>query len=97
MAREDILDSKAVVPEHVVHRAFEAETLLLNLGTGTYHGLDPTGARMLELLGETGGDVRLSIQRLADESGMDADAIEGDLVEFCEELSERGLLELGPK
>jgi hypothetical protein len=58
LRREEILDSRAVVPDGVVSRAFDAELLLLNLATGTYHGLDATGARMLELLRETGGDVR---------------------------------------
>jgi Coenzyme PQQ synthesis protein D (PqqD) len=95
--REEILDSRAVVPENVVYRAFDAETLLLNLGTGTYHGLDSTGARALELLRETGGDVRLSIERLADEFGMDLDQLADDLVSFFGELVDRGLLEVQPK
>ena len=40
--RDEILDSRVVVPENVVLRAFEAQTLLLNLDTGTYHGLNDT-------------------------------------------------------
>ena len=76
---------------------FAAETLVLNLGTGTYHGLDPTGARLLDLLRETGGDVRLSIERLAGEHGVASEEIAGDLLDFCAELADRGLLELGPR
>lgn len=95
-ARDNILDSRASVPEGVVYRAFEAETLLLNLATGTYHGIDPTGARMLELLGETEGDVRLSIQRLASETGVETEDIADELADFCIELVDRGLLELAP-
>ena len=94
---EEILDGTATVPENVVYREFEAETLLLNLGTGRYHGLNETGARMLELLRETGGDVRLSIDRLAGEHGVAAGEIEGELAEFCSELVERGLLEVAPR
>jgi hypothetical protein len=45
--RDEILDSRATVPDGVVHRDFEAETLLLNLRSGTYHGLNVTGGRML--------------------------------------------------
>jgi hypothetical protein len=94
---DEILGARAVVPDDVVYRAFEAETLLLNLGTGTYHGVDATGARMLELLKETGGDVQRSVELLAAEFGMTVDEIAGDLAEFCSELAERGLLEVTPK
>lgn len=94
---EDILGRTATVPDDVVCREFEAETLLLNLGTGRYHGLNATGARMLELLRETKGDVRLSVDRLAAEHGVDAGEIEGELAEFCSELAERGLLRVAER
>lgn len=94
---EEILEGTATVPENVVYREFEAETLLLNLGTGRYHGLNRTGARMLELLRETGGDVRRSVDRLAAEHGVGSDEIEGELARFCAELVERGLLEVAPR
>jgi hypothetical protein len=95
--REEVLNSRAVVPEHVVQRAFDAETLMLNLGTGRYHGVDATGARTLELLSETGGDVRASIDRLASEHGLVADDITDDLLDFLAQLVDRRLLELRPR
>src|SRR5437763_6022854 len=94
--RDDMLGSRAFVPEGGVYRAFAAETVLLNLETGTYHGVNPTGARMLELLGETDGDVRVSIERLAAETGFEAEDISGELADFCAELAERGLLRVEP-
>ena len=94
--RDEILEARVTVPEGVVYRAFEAETLLLNLTTGTYHGINEVGARMLELLREADGDVRLSIVCLADETGAEAGEIEGELADFCGELVARGLLELAP-
>jgi hypothetical protein len=93
----DTLDSIAIVPEGVVHRDFEAETLLLNLGTGTYHGVNVTGRRILALLRETGGDIRMSVERLAGEHGVPVAQIAGDVAEFCAELAQRGLLELSPR
>ena len=93
-SQEDILRARAVVPDDVVHRAFEAETLVLKLGTGTYHGVDATGARTLELLRDTGGDVRATADRLASEYGADAAVVREDVLAFCERLVERGLLEL---
>ena len=95
--REEILDSRATLSDNVVRRAFDAETLMLNLGTGTYHGLDATGARTLELLAETGVDVRLAIDRLAREHGLTANDIADDLVDFLGQLADRGLLELRPR
>ena len=45
-----LLASRARLPQHVVHRSFVAETVVLNLRTGKYHGLNPTAGRMLEAL-----------------------------------------------
>ena len=96
-SREQVLDSRARIPEHVTYRAFGAETMLLNLDTGTYHGLNRTGARLLELLRETDGDVRQSVARLAEEYNRDPDEVADDCAELCGELAERGLLELSPR
>jgi hypothetical protein len=92
--RSEMMDAKARVPEHVVFRTFEAETLLLNLETGQYHGLNSTGGRMLELLKETDGDVRQSVDRLAEEYEIAADTIAADMSDFCLALEGRGLLEV---
>lgn len=82
------------VPKHVVYRSFEAETVLLNLETGQYHGLNRSGGRMLELLEETDGSVRQAIERLAAEYDEDAGEIEGGLASFCAALAERGLIQV---
>lgn len=92
----DILDAHVGVPSHVVYRSFEGETLLLNLDSGQYHGLNETGGRMLELLKETGGTVGEAIARLAEEYGVDAQEIEPDLLGFCRSLADRGLVEFHP-
>lgn len=91
---ETMLGAVVHVPKHVVYRSFEAETVLLNLQTGQYHGLNRSGGRMLELLDTTGGSVREAIDRLADEYGEDAEAIEGGLASFCAALAARGLIEV---
>lgn len=86
-----------MLPDGVVHRAFDDETLVLNLATGRYHGLNPTGARLLELLGELDGDVGAAIESLADECGVKPRAIRPELADFCARLLERGLLEVVPR
>lgn len=82
------------MPEGVVYREFEAETLLLNLSTGNYHGVNATGARLLALLPQGDGSVRLAVERLAAECGLPADDVAGELADFCGDLAQRGLLEL---
>ena len=77
--------------ENVVHRSFGAETVLLNLDTGQYHGLRGSGGRMLELLGET-GDVDESARRLAAEVGYPLDEVSRDMHELCRALAARSLV-----
>ena len=63
----EFLDTHPVVPSHVVYRSFEGETLLLNLESGEYYGLNETGSRLLELMSQNSQPLRESIRRLADE------------------------------
>ena len=91
--REALLESGVSVPQHVVYRAFANETVVLNLLTGKYHGLNPTGGRMLEVL-DGSAKVRDAGEILAAEYDRPAVEIEGDLYEFCVELLGYGLIEM---
>ena len=86
---------RVTIPQHVVFRAFVEETVVLNLESGRYHGLNPTAGRMLELLGEF-GDVDSVATRIADETGALPTRVADDLREFCSSLAERGLIEVEP-
>ena len=92
-SEEAILRARVAVPEHVVHREFAEETIVLNLQTGQYHGLNATAGRMLAALdpGTTVGD---AVGSLAAEFGQPADTVRRDLVDLCRNLGERGLIEL---
>jgi hypothetical protein len=79
------------VPDHVVSRSFAAETVILNLETGKYHGLNTTGGRMLQVL-QHSGTVRASAPALAEEFGQPEERIVNDLSARCADLAERGLL-----
>jgi Coenzyme PQQ synthesis protein D (PqqD) len=89
-----MLAARVRVPDHVVYRWFEAETLLLNLNTGQYHGLNPTAGRMLQLLEETDGRIGEAAGRLAAEYEANEAEITTDMVELCSQLAERGLVEV---
>jgi Coenzyme PQQ synthesis protein D (PqqD) len=79
------------IPEHVAFRDFVVETVMLNLKTGKYHGLNRTAGRMLTVLSEV-GEVPVAAQRLADEYGVPAGEIEADLQAFVDDLVARDLL-----
>jgi hypothetical protein len=89
---QDLLDQRYRVPDHVVRRAFAAETVVLNLHTGSYHGLNPVAGRMLELIEET-GDPRAAVDGVLEEWAVDRARVERDAVALCGDLLERGLIE----
>jgi hypothetical protein len=91
--RAALLGASVTLPKHVVHRAFATETVILNLRTGMYHGLNPTGARMLDAL-ERNSTVSSAASELANVYGIGVHEIENDLCDLCSQLLERGLIDL---
>lgn len=89
----DLLDAQARIPSDVVYRDFMHETVILNLQTGKYHGLNPTGGRMLQVLERT-PLLRDAAQILADDYGQPFERVAQDLCDFCLQLEERGLISL---
>ena len=92
-SRTDFLRLKPGIPEGVAQRSFPGETVLLNLATGQYHGLNETGGAMIEEL-EKADSVGEAARRLAERYEMPEPDIEVDLQRFCRELEARGLLTL---
>jgi Coenzyme PQQ synthesis protein D (PqqD) len=91
-----VLAWHASVPAHVVYRSFVNETVVLNLETGRYHGLNPVGGRMLEAL-DREETVAGAVGRLAGEFGDVAPGqLERDVCSFCADLRARGLIEVAP-
>ena len=84
---------RVTVPDHVVHRPFEQETVLLNTRTGQYHGLNPVGGMLLDELSET-GDAAESARRVAERYDVPFEVVAADLVELCDALLARGLIEI---
>jgi hypothetical protein len=87
-----LLASKIKVPQHVVYRSFPVETVVLNLETGRYHGLNVTAGKMLEEL-ERASCVRDAAAALAESYKQELSVIQRDLCELCQTLLERGLVE----
>jgi len=83
------------VPAHVVFRAFAVETIMLNLQTGTYHGLNPIGGRMLETLQEH-EVIADAASVLTEHYRENPGSVQADLLTLCAGLIERGLLVVKP-
>lgn len=95
-AQNDLSAGFARLPRHVVYRSFVSETVLLNLQTGKYHGVNRTAGRMLEVL-DADSDLHVVADRMADEFDQPLDAVRRDLAAFCDDLLERGLIEMQPR
>jgi hypothetical protein len=92
----DLLETAFGVPRDVVYRTFAHETVVLNLKTGRYHGLNPTAGAMLAEL-ERGITAREAATKLAEHYGRPLPEVEEDLVGLCRDLLARGLIEASPK
>jgi coenzyme PQQ synthesis protein D (PqqD) len=90
--RTDLERLAVHVPDHVVYRDFAEQTVALNLQTGRYHGLNATAGAMLAALRDA-PSVAAAAKRLAPEWDVSEDVLLGDLVELCDGLEQRGLLE----
>jgi hypothetical protein len=88
-----LLNAHIKVPQHVVYRSFPAETVVLNLQTGRYHGLNPSGGRMLEEL-QRAPSVGAAVVTLAEDYDAPRAEIERDVLDLCEALHQRGLIEI---
>jgi len=84
-------DSLRIRPD-VVFRQLDDETVLLDLKSGTYFGLNTVGTRIWQLLG---AQAKLSgiLETLAGEYDTERDELERDLLALANELCERGLTE----
>jgi hypothetical protein len=67
------------------------ETVILDLATGTYFGLDPVGARIWELLGE-GMTLAEVCDRMLEEYEVAREELERDTLKLAQDLAAQGLV-----
>ena len=86
------LDSKIRRSPNVAARSLaEGEGVLLHLGSGAYHGLNPVGLRTRELLDDE-QDVRTLVDRLRDQVTGAPDSLVKDVLSFLSSAAERDLV-----
>ena len=87
------LRDRLSIPDQVAARKMGDETILLNLETGTYFGLDKVGSRFLELL-EQNGEIASAHRTMLEEFDVAPEVLEADLLRLAEEMRAKGLLAL---
>ena len=80
--------------EDVVAATLDDETVLLNVTTGVYFGLDDVGTRVWQLLAEGAGTSSI-VDRLADEYEVGQEELRTDILSFVSELQSHGLIRAG--
>ncbi len=80
------------IPDHVAHRAFPGQMVLLNFQSGQYHGLNGSAAPMLEALGESQAVAEVAAG-IAARHGIEYAVAERDVIALCAKLLARGLIE----
>lgn len=85
------LSDKVSIPVHVMARQVGVETVILDLASGTYFGLDPVGARIWQLMGE-GKTLAEICDTLLNEYDVSREVLEGDVIRLAEDLLSRKLI-----
>jgi len=80
-------------PKHVLVRTFENESVLLNLESESYHGLDDVGTRMWQAL-TSSENIEAAYQKLLADYEVDPAVLRQDLDDFVAKMVQRGLLAL---
>lgn len=89
------LADSVVVPRHVLIRHLDEESVLLNLETERYFGLDAMGTRMWEAA-TTSPNLEAAYRKLLDEFEVEPELLRNHLTELLSQLVENGLLNVSP-
>jgi hypothetical protein len=90
-----LFTDRASVPPHVLVRFLEGESVLLNLETERYFGLDNTGTRMWKAV-TAASQINAAYEELLDEYDVDPELLRSNLTDLLGRLLENGLLEVHP-
>ena len=86
---------RAVVPSHVLIRFLEQESVLLNLETERYFGLDAVGTRMWQLA-TAAPTVETALAQLVEEYDAARETLRTDLTNLLQHLVDNGLIAMQP-
>ena len=79
------------LPDDVLISNLQEESVILNLGSERYFGLDDVGTRVLTVL-STSDSIETAYKVLLDEYDVEAVTLRQDLLSLVEELAEHGIV-----
>jgi hypothetical protein len=86
------LGNRALVPEAVITRELDGETILLNLDTGIYFGLDKVGTDVWRAI-RAAGTLGDALDRVQSEYDVEPAVLRADFLRLVDELFAKGLLQ----
>jgi len=86
---------RAAAPAHVLVRFLDRESVLLNLETERYFGLDETGTRMWQLTTDS-PSIDAAYEKLLAEFDVEPELLRSNLLELLDRLVDNGLLQVLP-
>ena len=84
---------RVTVPDDVLISNLQDESVILNLESERYYGLDDVGTRFLSIL-TTSESIEAAYDRLREEYEVDPQVLRKDLLALAEKLIEQGLIEI---
>jgi hypothetical protein len=87
-------DQRISVPADVLVQELEGESVLLNLKSECYFGLDEVGTRMWAVLSNS-ASIQQAYEALLAEYDVEPDVLRRDLLNLIDKLIEHGLVEIG--
>jgi len=87
------LTDRVIAPSHVLVRFLDKESVLLNIETERYFGLDETGTRMWQLV-TAAPSVEVAYQELLEEYDVAPEVLRDHLTDLLARLVENGLLQV---
>ena len=82
---------KITISEEALSQEVNGETVILDLKSESYFGLDEVGTRVWQLLQEN-GDVQKVFDAMLEEFDVDADTLASDMKNLIDDLIEKGLI-----
>jgi coenzyme PQQ synthesis protein D (PqqD) len=81
------------IPDDVLISKLQEESVILNLDSERYYGLDDVGTRFLSVL-TTSDSIEAAYETLAKEYDVDAQLLRRDLAELVERLAAQGIIQI---
>jgi hypothetical protein len=85
------LDSRVSVSDDAVFRELGGESVIVNLDSGIYYGLDPVGTRFWQLI-DAHGQLNSVFEAALEEFDVEPERLQHDLLQLVTELVSRQLV-----